>query len=544
MHRFIVFFLLLLGSAAVAPQNGHAQEYAVFIHGFTFGDDRGDPLSEKGQRWTESGTPQDWKNRGLIDGHILLKYYDRELYTNTNGVMAGWVQQMKNKGQNARWIIVGHSQGGIAARELHKYISSRSTGLKVRGVLSVASPMQGARPALVSYGSRTGYKNVKGPLNQFLKDVIHAPVADTAEDTFFASISYLGIPYSGFIQVGFNILTNFWDPTKYLADGIISIAEPTIRGKLHAMAVDKNAKAYIGPDGSIVKSINSFSTRPPEYRALIGSEATPATSRLYAVSQTRYFVTGLPYLGFLGEGINQYTNNQSPIGLILSAAGGGDLIAPGDEAKAIDFVDNVQWSYRFIENHYEGQEGWFDRHCKFGTRYPYNPCTRSSRWRKGRRALEGIEQLRVKLIDSYKTERRTGYRTVCDQTQYDNGVPYFSRDKALPIDDPYGTVCWQEPYTYYVTLVDKSDGLLGVEYCKWGKNDNPNDGRHNFLYGASGSTSARGGGSGYNHGEMVYAKRRYTSSGDRYHVGASFNKGNLNPPMRDQHTWLRTNVFP
>ena len=144
------------------PQNGHAQEqYAVFIHGITFGDSRPNGVKDKarcrlrrgidavyeeknpfrqkacnsewergGSRLKASGTPQQWTG-GVIDGYIRLRYFDRDLYDDAGGIerdvtlddtreamMRRFVNQMQDEASNAEWVLVGHSQGGIVARLL------------------------------------------------------------------------------------------------------------------------------------------------------------------------------------------------------------------------------------------------------------------------------------------------------------------------------------------------------------------------------------------------------------------------------------------
>ena len=90
-------------------------------------------------------------------------------------------------------------------------------------------------------------------------------------------------------------------------------------------------------------------------------------------------------------------------------------------------------------------------------------------------------------------------------------------------ESPYRTV-----YSNCIVYVsDKTDGLLGTHYCKWDEDDVFGPGRSSVLYGDTEP------GGGYNHAEVVYARRRYDDP------EGAFRKGDLNPTMRDGKILVR-----
>jgi hypothetical protein len=67
---------------------------------------------------------------------------------------------------------------------------------------------------------------------------------------------------------------------------------------------------------------------------------------------------------------------------------------------------------------------------------------------------------------------------------------------------------------------------------------------HSLLYNdRPTSNQYKQGGTGYNHAEMVYNRRRYSASADPGISNGEFSRGQLNPPMVNAEDWLRDEVF-
>lgn len=91
---------------------------------------------------------------------------------------------------------------------------------------------------------------------------------------------------------------------------------------------------------------------------------------------------------------------------------------------------------------------------------------------------------------------------------------------------------------FAVSVPNKTDGLLGTITTTWNPSDDEtsaNTGPRSILYNdrPSGYQYERGG-TGFNHAERVYPRRRYNSSNDPDIPHNAFNRGDLNPPMRDR----------
>jgi pimeloyl-ACP methyl ester carboxylesterase len=538
------------------PQEGHAQErYAAFIHGITFGDSRpegvrdgercwpnysseiyddrpflqeacNDEWEDAGSRWQASGVPKAW-NGGVIDGHTFLRYFDRDLYGGSRDVTVDWdresmmrrfVRQMKAIAGDAEWVLVGHSQGGIVARLLHEYIRRNNIDLEVEGVLAIASPMQGARVANVSYGDRGSYyKNIKPTLDGLFKDLLDGPVNEAGE-YLDRTIALPGLPV-------WEIANWFWEPT----DTGIDIAEGVLKDKINSMAVRKNARTEIGPNGDIIRKINS-APNPDNYRALLGAERAPVVFRVFSAWTTSDNPVAPAEIdrGFI-----------PPTDLAELVTKDGLKFSAGEEPKLVEAFQEFLSTYRSKE------EKWEPTFCFIG-------CIGGDRriakgYRQGRRALENIGKTTTKLLNAYRTDRRT--RTMLDcERRFEPAGSQFAVPSVRQHIDSRPIVpgdCRRIEETYYVTVPDKTDGLLGTNTTTWhppsSRGTGPNLGPHSLLYNDRPSSNQyKQGGTGYNHAEMVYNRRRYNSAADPGIGGndPSFSEGQRNPPMLNAEDWI------
>ena len=585
MGKFSKVTIVLLAFFVVEAPLSHAQDrYAAFIHGFSFGDSRPEGVRDgercelwgavyeldtpfrqgacnnawekAGSRWEASGTPDRWTG-GPVDGYIKLKYFDRDLYRGTPGgprdvtlddtrrkMMERFVKTMKHKMQennspNAKWVLVGHSQGGIVARLLHEHIRKNVDEVDVEGVLSVASPMQGGKPSQVSYGSRSGYKNVKPIIDGFLKDMLIGPVGDAAS-------GILNFPF----DVMFDIVANFWDPATYAADGIIDVAEGKLQA-LNEMAAAKEAKEAIGPDGELIQNINR-APDPDAYRALLGAERSPVPARVASGARTeesRVVTFGpLGVLGRIGLGIFESTsihNHQ------LAAIFQADIkVKPGEEPVTVAFSDEVEYIYARAADRYR-----YRCYATIGLSCLGGDYRKWKRWKQGREAIQNFGSTYGEIVNAFRTEKKTRTRYVCDSPT----MKSVSGGKKGAFDPPSAAEyahpridedrdCRYVSETYYTSVPNKNDGLLGTATNTWNpprtRGSGPNLGSHSILYNDRPSSNQyKQGGTGYNHAEMVYNRRRYSASEDPGISDGEFSRGQLNPPMEEGRRFLERQVF-
>jgi pimeloyl-ACP methyl ester carboxylesterase len=552
-HRSSATALLFLSLLLALPCGAQAQQrHAAFIHGFTFGDDRPDAgetvqevLEDKGSRWEASGTIERWKNTA-IDGAILLKYFDRDLYGGARDktldqtrqdMMKRFVQKMTTEAPNAEWVLVGHSQGGIVARLLHEHIRQNAPGVNVQGILAIASPMQGGKPSTVAYGARSGYVNVQPEIDGFLKDVLVGPLGDTA-----GNLLNFVVPGLGFV---FDIVANFWDPTKYAAAGVIDLAEERLK-RLNEMAVNKDAKAAIGPDGTLIRKINR-SPNPDAYRALLGAERAPVAPRVASGRRTEEERVVTFELGFWGR-IGAELVASAPTSNLFDIFEGAEKVAPGEEPVTVRFFHDVKDAYADAADYYRYRCYW-----SFGVSCVAGDYRKWDRWKQGRRAIQNFGATYTEIINAYRLARRERLKRICDpdyggRLQVE-GSGVFSPPSAEEHVDAYSGSgdCRTVTETYFVTVPDETDGLLGTATNTWNppqKGQAPNLGPHSILYNdRSSSNQYKRGGTGYNHAELVYSRRRYSSSADPGVPDAAFSEGSINPPTQNGEEFLRLQVF-
>jgi pimeloyl-ACP methyl ester carboxylesterase len=586
MSKFSKVTIVLLAFFVVEAPLSHAQDrYAAFIHGFSFGDSRPEGVRDgerceprgavyeldtpfrqgacnnawekAGSRWEASGTPDRWTG-GPVDGYIKLKYFDRDLYRGTPGgprdvtlddtrrkMMERFVKTMKHKMQennspNAKWVLVGHSQGGIVARLLHEHIRKNVDEVDVEGVLSIASPMQGGKPSQVSYGSRSGYTNVKPIVDGFLKDVLVGPVGDAG-----GSLLNFIVPGLGTV---FDIVANFWDPATYAANGVIDVIEGKLQA-LNEMAVAKEAKEAIGPDGELIQTINRVPD-PDAYRALSGAERSPVPARI--ASGRRIEKDKVVTFGFWGAfGVGALGTTSLPnLGLVVDIFRGNDQVSPGEEPVTVDFFYDVKDAYANAADYYRYRcYGTLGLSCLGGDYRKWK------RWKQGREAIQNFGSTYGEIVNAFRTEKKTRTRYVCDSPTMKSASggkkgafdPPSAAEYAHPrIDEDRD--CRYVSETYYTSVPNKNDGLLGTATNTWNppraRGSGPNLGSHSILYNDRPSSDQyKQGGTGYNHAEMVYNRRRYSSSEDPGISDGEFGKGQPNPPMQEGRRFLREEIF-
>jgi len=575
---FTCAFLLASTLFVFCPPTAQAQtRYAAFAHGITFGDDRPSATdqslqemqSNKASRWEASGTPENWKDTGVISDFIFLRYFDRDLYggnrdktldASRTAMMERFVQQMRDETRgvsDAEWVLVGHSQGGIVVRLLYKYIQNNHSDVDVAGVLAAGAPLQGARASRMAFSpSRSNYYDVAPEMTHFVQDVLRAPIANSFEDL----LSRIGFnPYGGsqWIELGSNVV----DYYGTLADGISqSIVEANVDDRIDEISYEKRGAAAIGPEGHLIEKINS-GPQPDNFRSLIGAERYPIPARVGsgAVTGSPLGLSWLPPT-LIGAGTFASDQDLERLGFLLIGTGASapSEIAPGDEPQTTRFYYNVMSLYNLAEQYHDSQqEPPFYTECWDGD--GYNPCVLEGRWNQGHDALKAFPTTYSEIIDSYQLESRTGYRTVCPNV-YEDDPAYRSKhrfsppsakkyvdhnleppDPEDPTDDQQddddgvsGNECYEEAYTYYVTVPDENDGIVSVQTGVWNEGDSPNDRQHNFLFGNDGGSVDQ---TGFNHAELIYNKRRYNSESDPDPYTVTFNEGDDNPPMVNAKDW-------
>ena len=225
----LLVFICLTYSAVSFGQD--QKKIGVFIHGF----------QGNSEKWTvESGVPDAWKG-DVIDDYIALSYDTKELKEENLPTLIGrFVNEMSSLGyskSNDQWILIGHSLGGILAREF--YPTLRDFDFNVTAVISIGGPSQGARA--------TGVKRRNIELR-----------LDTMKEKMEEALKHER-PYIGFfvdILDGINGTSNAQRIDSI--PGYIATVRDSILGYVDHIE-EENANALIGVDGDLINSINSYS---------------------------------------------------------------------------------------------------------------------------------------------------------------------------------------------------------------------------------------------------------------------------------------------
>jgi pimeloyl-ACP methyl ester carboxylesterase len=159
MNRLITAVLILTITGFSASGQ---KKMALFLHGFS---------SDAQVGWLDSGTPQALQAEGIITG---FKVPDLPIFTNIPALTNTLAQQFVGTVAQDKWMVVGHSLGGLIARSMEspQYAALlQQYNVNWRGSITLGTPHQGAPAAL-------NYQNAIPLLDQFELDVLAGPQAD------------------------------------------------------------------------------------------------------------------------------------------------------------------------------------------------------------------------------------------------------------------------------------------------------------------------------------------------------------------------------
>lgn len=515
--------LCVLFAGSLAPQAAQGQNrYAVFISGY------GENV------WTTSGTPQDWKARGVIRDYVILDGTVVDLLNaaatsntridakaksflgNTSTELNQKLRTLHSKASglsNVEIVFVGHSVGGYVARALGSALEQ--SGLLISGiglwaprstVVTLATPHQGLR-----IGNQSGAE-IKAIIDPVL-NTIEAPLGDIPGGfDLILNPVVLGLtslfPTTGTILSRLAVVG-----LGEYAQGVAQDKISPIRGML--AVAQKEAGLYLGaydvvnsvvpfrkqvvPGSYLIRELNRL-PNPENYLSVYSAEKSRTVFRLLG---------GLP------------DNLKRPAGLEGES-----------EADTYQTFLDIRRGYR------TARDMWNALHYSS----PFISQIRgyrkkANRWKEGERRINDLDNTWAQIIDSFYREKRTGYRTTCTAPggEYPQPIFYLETEKLIPIDDG-GSSCTTTSYTYYVTVKTKSDGVFGPNYGVWKTADQGNPFRNVVSAARNGDAyfGDTGTSDGYNHFEIRRSKRGYN--------GPGFSRGNINPPIRGSQgveQWLR-----
>ncbi len=491
---FLLMFLII-------QFNLYAENYALFIHGF--GGDEGS--------WANSGTIAELKEVGIIKDAINKNYIESQV-EDESYIQNTFITPMIIMGgsPNDKWVIIGHSMGGLLARALEQ--SLQNSSINVVGVLTISTPHQGARVAHASL-SVSATQSIHGQYNpapimaDFKNKIQNAFDNRSSRVDFFASIYYWEDIWSSILWDSDDCdICKLYALPQYL-DEAWKFAEDYI-----ALAEISNAFQLIGTNGSIIKDINSIATQA-QYRSVMGAERYPVSMRF-------------------GSTFNEVSGSTNEDEMYDAYIGAKDYMwATYEYYKALAITNNILLCIPSFG---------------FACESTYRARRRRDKWDKAIKAWDDIDSYWGQAINSYEVTQAyiTSYNLKCEDIYGYYGGGDADEDFADYDWDIYfrETACtgvweddWAKERTYYdVITATKNDGLIRPQEARWNKNDSwiPDNhiamhAQNNYYYGDKDIDER-----GYNHNELRDFKRKYSPR-----------KGGKSVPWRDIQSWLENEVL-
>ena len=405
-----------------------------------------------------------------------------------------------------KWIIIGHSLGGLVARAVEYEISNNNYGIDLVGIITIGTPHQGAPAA-----------NVLANNAQNIVDLWHSDASQGPEvgPSSLVSLSMLILWDAGLISDEAwrtLLMPSYLDSVKAEAEEWIGLAQ------------DTNADELLVPLSSLIQELNSGTTVAP-HRSIIGAERSPTIMRWSSEMST-----------FFQGNYNEIETMEFYNGIIEWYSSNVD---------AFDF--EVGW-YEFLciklcipftdicyENSYCDQRD--------------NSRSKRDKWQLGLAAWQNIDNTWSQAIGcgdvyTYTTQIwHPGYLDCSNQRDINFEIRNGTFDFETLFNVPVGCEWisgWMETNTVVVNVAQKNDGLIQANMARWKSTDDwtPNnptamENQGNYYYDDDPSDPT----SGWNHSEMM----RYT----RIYPGTDGTPGaNIETPLKDNAEWMLQQLGP
>lgn len=466
----------------------YAGNYGIFFYGYG-----GDQAS-----WSSTGTPTALVNEGILsDTDIpLLPPADQLDEDHLQTYLAPYLLAHSED----KWIIIGHSLGGLVARSVEPPIKQycESSGGDVKGILTLGSPFQGA-PVADAIGSQAAQDLV----DNFTSDVSAGPLFQSqwgwATLMMDMDLSLYDLVIMGGTEALYTKVAHKLDETYNWLTGEID------------NAMDHDAALYLGvehrndPD-SYIKKVNEIETTTP-HLSISGVEGWPQAIR-------------------------------------FGSNFGDDL---GDEDQAAQLFESTKTFFTFMTTWHKTLRDLFELQAGIAAVeliFGCIPCGGHAlysiaqaayhnngwiAWKKGRNALSQVDTRWAQVHKMHEHYERSytweswvgcpGYfpREALDVEEIEN---LFSVEPGHdPCDDNIPGYYRTFTYTYSIDYPDMSDGFIPVNRTRWNFGDpevphgdltSSPDGvvSGNIYFDGSGEQDG-----GYNHIELKRLTRDYGQEG-------------------------------
>ena len=478
MKTRLFYFVLILVAVNFFSTNVFSQtKRAMFLHGYS---------SNPSTAWINvprldpnvTNVPQTWINEGIIDDYTVPDFgtvVNKDAY----GQIVLDAMATHDPQNDSRWVMVGHSLGGLGARGVEPYVKNGVSILGVnypprnlKGIITLGTPHQGA-PAAASISNNEA--NVLSIASGIRDDINAGPEWQSswgwagvfiplnfgfAEDLIYSTVSvYYYKDFSGALNNAYNTTK------KYITD-----------------AAANNA-SMLAPNSSFINELNSPLLTPSvvPHISISGGETAPTFIR---------FISTLDDLGA------KFSN----------------------EVDAVNTLNQMINTYASIENfHYSYTDDWYD-YLDYPTWLFHHEGW--VHWTRGRSSLQNLDVTWAEMHNEVLSVTNTYYSRYWVNC---GGGGYSVQDleklffEFIPCRDEPGVAAdggyWATtPYTYTTYYSDITDGFIPKQRTKWKWDDSfvaqgtaPSDVRQgNISFDGTGEADG-----GYNHGELRFPKRNY-----------------------------------
>ncbi len=463
----------------------------VFVHGFNGSGDKWENISR---------SPIEFTNNNTIDDYVVFNYLAEELATDESRalMLSRFISQMDSKGNRSddKWILIGHSLGGIVSREL--YPAFRAFGFNIVAVISVGGPLQGAAATNVD----TMY--IRSEFNRLKEEFELASSNEHPLVSAYLLLDTIGNSFE-------NLLSGNNTPSaNSMLNRIPSMLEEARDSALSysTYVLETNAKGLIGLDGSVIREINNYSAanineHPQNYLSIIGAE-----------------------------------KDQTPIRIA------GYIFDSNENADEEQFLNDLE----VFENDYlrENQRQWNMKGDRNALCAPFSSSCRSAKdrarrnesyWSTARSSINNLTATWATIINSYRFYD-VNYQVYIPPCEDGNGMPGPMLNTIPTENDPYG--CSQNPNGHYETftstvrVADKNDGVINTHSGLWSSNHEFDD-DYNIYFDDVHIINGKDVG-GWNHFELRHYRKTYDQPDGS--GGFSFREGDLNPSMQAVEDWI------
>ncbi len=499
---FTYFFIIVVGTSNLLAQ----KKIGIFIHGFQGSADKWELESFAPQRLTFTDY--------VLDGYVTLSYETSELDANNlsnlllefhNQIATGTcinsngncISYSPNY-QNDRFVLIGHSLGGLVARRLYPALKVSPfpdiDDLNIVGVVNIGGPVQGSGAVEVQA------EEISASFN-YLQSILTTAWEKRSPVLSFP-VQVIDYFHPQDLSTDFDSLPNF---LEILRDSALNYQQHI---------VENHADELIGRNGSVIIEINNYNelnedVHPQNFLSIIGAEKEYIPMRMVS-----HIFSNVPNI----------EDEQASIEAF-------NMFLGFSQAHVDTYLTELALQEAAYQPCRFGGSLFLPNYCSDVERRMEKAARNAAKWIDAKIEIENIDFYWGELIDSYRIDEYT-YQEYIPPCPDDGEIPGPIFDIQIPTE----TTCSQNPNgewrtgTGYIKHADKSDGVVNIHSALWSADDGFDDLNNEYF-------DDLGEDGGYNHFELRNYERGYDLK--RADGTFVFNKGDRADQYDKISEWLR-----